>query len=264
MADTLKEAKEHLKEHGWVKVPSVLSKDEATHVLDRLWKAKETSEANGEATFQPILDPNPSNVRVFYLPELDSLFRDMLIDNTSLKLTESVLGKNFLVSNFSANIARPGAESMALHSDQSIVLPEPWTNIWAVNVIWCLTRMTKENGATLYIPGSNKWTCWKDVPENAPDLLVPFEAEAGDIVVLDGRLWHTSGQNVTKDEDRAILFAYYSAPYMRQLTNWSAKLPRELQEELSPQLKEMLGLSHIGYTVHGDLTYMGDKYGSKA
>ncbi|KAF9696993.1 hypothetical protein EKO04_005120 [Ascochyta lentis] len=260
MAETLEQAKVHLKEHGWVKVPSVLSKEEAANALDRLWKAKAASEANGEATFQPVLDPNPSNVRVFYLVELDQLFRDMLVDPTCLQLTESVLGDKFLVSNFSANIARPGAESMALHSDQSIVLPEPWTNIWAVNVIWCLTKMTKENGATLYIPGSNKWTCWEDVPKNAPDLLVPFEAEAGDIIVLDGRLWHTSGRNVTEDEDRAILFAYYSAPYMRLLTNWSAKLPKELQEELSPQLQEMLGLSHIGYVVQGDLTTLAKKY----
>ncbi|KAH8689749.1 putative phytanoyl-CoA dioxygenase [Phaeosphaeriaceae sp. PMI808] len=262
MAENLEDAKAHLNEHGWVKVSSVLSKQEAAHALERLWVAKAASESSGEATFQPILDPNSSNVRVFYLPELDELFRDMLVDPTSLQLTESVLGPKFLVSNFSANIARPGAESMALHSDQSIVLPEPWHNIWAVNVIWCLTRMTKENGATLYIPGSNKWTCWTDVPENAPELLVPFEAEAGDIVVLDGRLWHTSGRNVTENEDRAILFAYYSAPYMRPLTNWSAKLPKELQENLSPKLHEMLGLSHIGYVVHGDLTYMNKKYPS--
>lgn len=260
MTTNIDEAKAHLREHGWVRIPSVITKDEAAHTLERVWKAKEELEARGEATFQPILDPNPSNVRVFYLPEHDELFRDMLMHPTAIEVTKSLLGEKFLVSNFSANIARPGSQSMALHSDQSIVLPEPWFDIWTVNVIWCLTRMTKENGATLYIPGSNKWTRWEDVPANAPDLLVPFEADAGDIVVLDGRLWHTSGSNVTKDEDRAILFAYYSAPYMRQLVNWTAKLPRELQQTLSPELKELFGLSHIGYVVHGDLTYMADKY----
>lgn len=263
MTASMEEAKAHLKEHGWVKIPSVLTKDDAAHALDRLWKAKETSEASGEETFQPILDPDASNVRVFYLRELDPFFRDMLTHPTGIELTKSVLGERFLVSNFSANIAGPGSKSMALHSDQSIVLPEPWLNIWAVNVIWCHTRMTKENGATLYIPGSTKWTCWKDVPANAPELLVPFEAEAGDIVVLDGRLWHTSGSNITKDEDRAILFAYYSAPYMRQLINWTAKLPKDLQETLSPELKELFGLSHIGYVVYGDLRYMADKYHKK-
>ncbi|KAL8874027.1 MAG: hypothetical protein Q9174_000593 [Haloplaca sp. 1 TL-2023] len=259
----MEEAKAHLKEHGWVKIPSVLPKDEAAHILERLWKAKAASEAHGEDTFQPILDPDPTNVRVFYLPMLDNLFLDMLREPTGLEMTQSVLGEKLLVSNFSANIARPGSKSMALHSDQSIVTPEPWLDIWAVNVIYCLTRMTKENGATLYIPGSNKWTRWEDVPANAPDLLVPFEADAGDIVVIDGRLWHTSGSNVTKDEDRAILFAYYSAPYMRPLVNWSAKLPREFQDKLIPELKEMLGLSHVGYHVYGDLRYMDDKYPKK-
>lgn len=228
MTADLEAAKTHLKEHGWVRVPSVLTKDEASTALARLWKAKAASKARGENTFQPVLDPNDRNVRVFYLPELDELFRDMLVEPTSMDLTKSVLGDKFLVSNFSANIARPGAVSMALHSDQSIVLPAPWQNIWAINVIWCLTRVTKDNGATLYIPGSNRWTCWEDVPANAPELLVPFEADAGDIIVIDGRLWHTSGSNITKDEDRAILFAYYSAPYMRQLVNWSAKLSREI------------------------------------
>jgi len=152
---------------------------------------------------------------------------------------------------------------MSLHSDQSIVLPEPWLGVWAVNVIWCLTRVTKENGATLYIPGSHQWTRWSDVPPNAPDLLVPFEAEAGDILILDGRLWHTSGSNVTEAEDRAILFAYYTAPYMRQLVNWTAKLPKELQDNMGSELKDLFGLSHIGYVVHGDLRYLADQYPKK-
>jgi hypothetical protein len=50
---------------------------------------------------------------------------------------------------------------------------------------------------------------------------------------------------------------------MRPLTNWSAKLPKELQETLCPQMKELLALSHIGYVVKGDLTYMAQKYPSK-
>ncbi|KAI1778538.1 phytanoyl-CoA dioxygenase family protein [Hypoxylon cercidicola] len=260
MAVQMEEAKAHLKEHGWVKIPSVLSKEEAQDALNRLWEAKVASEAGGENTFQPILDPNAANVRVFYLPELGQYWRDMLVHPSGLEMAKFLLGEELLVSNFSANIARPGAQSMALHSDQSIVIPAPWLDIWAVNVIWCLTRTTKENGATLYIPGSNKWTTWEDVPDNAPDLLVPFEAEAGDIVVIDGRLWHTSGYNITKDEDRAILFAYYSAPHMRPLTNWSAKLSKELQETLSPEMKRLLALSHKGYVVKGDLTYMAQKY----
>lgn len=52
-------------------------------------------------------------------------------------MVKSVLGENFLISNFTANIARPGSQSMALHSDMSLVFPDPWKDIVALNVIWC-------------------------------------------------------------------------------------------------------------------------------
>jgi hypothetical protein len=121
----MEDAKAHLKEHGWIKIPLVLPKEEAQDALDRLWRAKAAFEASGEATFQPILDPNRANVRIFYLPEVDAYWREMLINPTRLDLAKSLLGDQLLVSNFSANIARPGAENMALRSDPSIVLPPP-------------------------------------------------------------------------------------------------------------------------------------------
>lgn len=117
---------------------SVLSKEEAAHALDRLWQAKATVEAEGEETYLSFLDPNPSNIRVFYLMAVDKLFRDLISHPRAIDMVKSVLGEDFIVSNFTANIARPGSSSMALHSDQSLVFPDPWQNIWALNVIWCM------------------------------------------------------------------------------------------------------------------------------
>ncbi|KAK4236037.1 dioxygenase [Achaetomium macrosporum] len=257
----LNDAKAHLKEHGWCKIPSVLSTDEAAAVLDRLWKAKEEAEKRGEDTYMPLIDPNPSNIRVFYLLELDPIFRDLIANPTAIEMVKSVLGESFLISNFTANIARPGSQSMALHSDQSLVFPEPWRDVWAVNVIWCLTDVSKANGATLYIPGSNNYVSRRDVPANARELLVPFEGKAGDIIVMDGRVWHTSGANVTADQDRALLFGYYTAPFVRQQVNWTAKLPREIQDTLSPEMREWLGLNPLGNVgVAGDLRYLSVQY----
>lgn len=156
MSDSYNEAKAHLMENGWVRIPSVLTKEEAAHALDRLWKAKAAVEAEGEETYLRFLDPNPSNIRIFYLMAVDKIFRDLISHPTAIEMVKAVLGEGFIISNFTANIARPGSQSMALHSDQSLVFPDPWQDIWALNVIWCLTDVTKENGATLYIPGSNK------------------------------------------------------------------------------------------------------------
>lgn len=261
MPDSQAKAKAHLKEHGWVRVPCVLSKEEADHTLDRLWKAKAAVEAEGEDTYLQFLDPNPSNIRIFYLIAIDRIFRDLISHPTAIEMVKSVLGEGFLISNFTANIARPGSQSMALHSDQSLVFPDPWQDVWALNVIWCLTDVTKENGATLYIPGSNKWVTRKEVPDNAPELLIPFEAKAGDILVMDGKVWHTSGSNVTKDQDRALLFGYYTKGFMRQQVNWTARLSKGVQDSLTQEQKNWLGLGVVGNIgVTGDFRYMSAQY----
>lgn len=74
-------------------------------------------------------------------------------------------------------------------------------------------------------------------------------------------MWHTSGHNVTKDQDRALLFGYYTAAFMRQQVNWTAKLSKEIQDSLSPEMKNWLGLgvvANIGVT--GDFRYMSVQY----
>jgi fumagillin biosynthesis dioxygenase len=255
-ADPYASARAHLKEEGWAIIPDILTKDEASAALDRLWKAKESAEQRGDQTYLPHLDPNSSNVRVFYLMELDPLFRELISHPVAIDMVESVLGKDFLISNFTANIARPGSGSMALHSDQSIVVPDPWMEPWALNVIWCLNDVYKDNGATLFIPGSNKYVHRSDIPSDARDRLVPFEAKAGSIILMDGRVWHTSGSNVTADQDRALLFGYYSSGHLRQQVNWTAKMSEELKSTLSEDMKRWLGLGVAGNIgMSGNITY---------
>ncbi|KIW26991.1 uncharacterized protein PV07_06773 [Cladophialophora immunda] len=240
---TIIAAQEHLQEHGWAVIPDVLSPEENSLVLSHLWAAAENFRKQGDDTYMPILDPNASNIRVFYLMALDKIFRDLIQHPVAVKMVEKVLGENWLISNLTANIARPGSKSMALHSDQSLVMPEPWMSTWAMNVIWCLEDVYLENGATLFIPGSDKWTTREDIPKNARSLLRPFEAKAGSIVLMNGRVWHTSGSNVTKDKDRALLFGYYTVPFLRQQVNWTAKMPEEVKKELSQELTEKLGMN---------------------
>ena len=227
---------------GCAVVPGVLSPAEVEHVVERLWAARDESERRGVPTRIPGLDPNAANVRVFNLIDLDRIFLDLIAHPVAEALATGLLGADHVVSNFTANIARPGSRSMALHSDQSIVAPEPWSTPWSLNVIWCLCDVRRENGATLHAPGSHRWSTTDDLPDDLPERLVPFEAPAGSIVAMDGRVWHTSGANVTAGEDRPLLFGYYSRSFVRPQWNHAVGLGPERQAECSPTMRYRLGL----------------------
>ena len=236
------DAARRLREDGWCVVENILSPEETARGLERLWAAAAESERRGLATYMPALDPNASNVRVFNLLDIDPLFRDLIRHPAALALVRSLLGEDFLISNFTANIARPGSKSMPVHSDQAIVVPAPWAHPWALNIIWALTDVRAENGATLYLPGSHQYTDRSQMPADPLRLMRPFEAPAGSFIAMEGRMWHTSGANVTAGEDRALLFGYYTAPFLRPQVNHNVTLSAETQASLDPEMRRWLGL----------------------
>jgi len=102
-------------------VPGVLDAAACAHVLDRLWAAAGEYRRRGHDTHMPALDPNSANVRVFDLLDMDQVFRDLIRRPLALDLVRAAIGPHFRISNFTANIARPGSGSMALHSDSHTI-----------------------------------------------------------------------------------------------------------------------------------------------
>lgn len=227
---------------GFCIVPDVIGPEECREGKRRLWSAARESERRGAPTRNVGLDPNEHNVRVFNLLELDPLFRQWIQHPLAIELVRQLLGEGFLISNFTANIALPGARPMEIHSDQSIVVPEPWLAPWAINIIWCLDDMHEANGATRYLPGSHRVTRREELPPDPAANMEPFEAKAGSLLAVDGRMWHTSGSNTTEDEERSLLFGYYSVDFLRPQTNWNAALSPATLRSLSPQLRTWLGV----------------------
>ena len=231
-----------LAEDGWCVIEDVLTPAQADEARAHLWAAAEESERRGAPTRNIGLDPNRHNVRVFNLIDIDPLFVDLIQHPLAIEVVAGLLGEAFLVSNCTANIALPGSGSMELHSDQSIVVPGPWIAPWSMNIIWCLNDVREENGATRYLPGSHLYQTDADVPADALARMLPFEAPKGAIIAMDGRLWHTSGANKTADEERALLFGYYSRDFLRPQQNWNATLSPSTIEGLSDNMVALLGL----------------------
>jgi ectoine hydroxylase-related dioxygenase (phytanoyl-CoA dioxygenase family) len=61
--------------------------------------------------------------------------------------------------------------------------------------VTALTKTTKENGATIVIPGSHLWR-----PERCPydEEAIPVELNPGDALIFAGNTYHAGGGNVTK------------------------------------------------------------------
>ena len=75
------------------------------------------------------------------------------------------------------------------------------------------------------------------------------------MILMDGRLWHTSGENTRTDRERALLFAFYARSFLRHQNNPGASLSRSMKDGLDPQLKERLGLGS-GNVAYG--TYLAN------
>jgi ectoine hydroxylase-related dioxygenase (phytanoyl-CoA dioxygenase family) len=186
-------------------------------------------------------DYDNSNQRVWGLINRGQAFVDLALDEASVALLTHMLGPDFLLSSLSANITRPGHTGMVLHSDQ-LFIPQPWPKIpQGVNVFWLMDDFTEENGGTLVAPGSHL-TNRAAVEGEDDHALVPLVARAGSMVVMEGRVWHRTGANRTRDQLRAGVFGWFVAPIYRTQENWFLSLnPLILQRNPSEALLRMLG-----------------------
>jgi ectoine hydroxylase-related dioxygenase (phytanoyl-CoA dioxygenase family) len=111
-----------------------------------------------------------------------------------------------------------------------------------MNLIWCLDDVHEANGATRYLPGSHRFQTFEDVPAGAAAKTLPFIAPAGSVIAMEGRLWHTSGANVTQDERRTLLFALYSRGFVRGQVNWEVTLSPTTKAALGDDTRELMGM----------------------
>ncbi len=236
---SVQQAMAQLDEHGVALLADALSAAQVTDVRARLEAAARLSEEDEVPTRGYAFDTDSKNRRVFQLFNLDPVFVDLIAREPALDFVRHSLGDSFLVSNFSANITAPGSGRMLLHADQGYV-DTPWADhALACNVAWLLDDFTAENGGTCYVPGSHRLgrgPIRDEVVET-----VAIEAAAGTMMIMDGRLWHQTGANRSKDCHRAALFGYYVVRWLRPQINWTAALWPQVAANMTPEFLDMLG-----------------------
>ena len=228
-------------------------------------KTKKWGEFNNKDTNSGI------NQRVWMLPNKGKVFLDILQNHSYADCVKQIVGEEFLVSSFGANIAKPGGMAMDLHTDQWW-LPDPvsrneeflpsgsinrkkfnykinkdilnnknFISRPAVsNVLIMLNGMSKENGGTLIVPGSHLFGRHPDKILDKDIFTISAEGPPGCAIITDGRLWHGTGANITQ-KNRLALLITFCGPQFRPQENFTMGIREEVFLQLNDYQKEILG-----------------------
>ncbi|KAF2430776.1 hypothetical protein EJ08DRAFT_696989 [Tothia fuscella] len=109
------------------------------------------------------------------------------------------------------------------------------------------SRTTRENGATMAIPGSHKWNHSR-VPR--PDEVCFAEMDPGSAFVFLGTVYHGAGHNSVIDEVRKLYGLFFVPGTLRTEENQFLAIPRSKVIRMSDRM-----LSILGYKTPG--TYLG-------
>ena len=206
------------------------------------------------------------NQRVWMLINKGKVWRDMLAQPTIRAVAGHVLGNDYLLSSYGANIAKPGGIAMDLHTDQWW-MPEPihrkpsplpagsitreqsnreddFPSMIApavvVNVMWMINDFTEENGATRIVPRSHLYGRRPDKDRDKGTVSIPAEGIAGSAMLFDGRIWHGTGANVSDDHRLGILSTFVT-PQFRPQENYTVGASAEVVAEASDDLLALMG-----------------------
>ena len=261
----------NLDEFGYCLIENALSEEEVVKLRSRLEEQAAGEKQRGLASEDAGPNDTGVNQRIWFLINKGKVFRGLLHHKVVRTLVRHILGDEFLLSSFTANIAKPGGV-MGLHTDQwwmpKPVLPhqetvkpgsmtgarfrgrrlsqeggtpsESMSPAVACNVMWMLTDFTEENGATHVVPRSHLSGKQPDVELDRDVESIPAVAPAGTAMVFEGRLWHSTGANVS-DAPRLGALSYFCAPQFRQQENLTVGTDPAVLRDAAPELLALLG-----------------------
>jgi ectoine hydroxylase-related dioxygenase (phytanoyl-CoA dioxygenase family) len=225
-----------LKQDGYVVIPQAIERDVIAELLEfatsfSLAEEEENIIQRGQQrlngfgrTIYNVALKRPDALRLFIRSIQGEILKNLLNDEYYPSIPQDL--PNYILR---AMFFRSSLSAMPYHIDSFI----PYTGEY-VSVCQCaifLNDSTISNGCTLVVPKSH--ISGKYSPQCNEDTAVPLEAQAGDIVIWDSRIWHATTSNVT-GKDRWILIATFTRWYIKQGYDY----PRAMQESLFSKLDD--------------------------
>jgi len=224
-------------EYGFVVFKEVIPRRDALRVEERV---KEIMARQPDADK---VDQHLPGLFNYLDPKDDALFVPLVTQPLCLALAESVLGDGFQMTEVGCRWRKPGATAGPLRvtrpTDRFSRAGLPMPNVcFVLGISWMLSDLTRDMGATLYLPFSHH------VPRapraNASyKYLVPVEAPAGSVLVHHSGVWHGFGANTTKDKARVGVMSGYIPSWMDPVAVGWQPLKRSIRDRLPERVRQM-------------------------
>lgn len=187
---------------------------------------------------------------IFNLQSKNKYFLDLIENKTILELNRFFLNDenyktitssmpNYILSQFVARSS--GNTECDVHIDDKVPSTSKMVNClqWAIPLV----NLSKQNGCTQILEGSHK--SGKAVKANQKkrgfkDVII----NKGDVAVWDGRIWHATRKNITKN-DRWVIILTFARWFFKPHYDIPRNLPKKFYKYLNNNKKIILGFSSI-------------------
>lgn len=168
----------------------------------------------------------------------DPVFEESLMNPALLALATYLCGYDVVLSSLSSAMKGPGKTTFRLHTDTRLPSPLP-TQALLCKGIYLLTDFNRDNGSTVFVPGSHKWcrnpiASETTIGEGGNDQAVPVEAAAGSLIVFHGNTWH-GAYNRMAPGLRVSVHLLMVRSLLRATEDFYGRIPQEVLDRNRPR-----------------------------
>ena len=207
----LHEVVRHLDVYGYCLIENLISPSKCDQMAEKYFQLHRHPDFRPH--FQGAAEIGGVNQTLFGTINKDEMCWDCITHPDVLGVVRHFLGPNARLGEACTKWIKPGAPMAEIHVDSTQDLFEPFPNKpWIINSMWMITDFTTENGATVFVPMSHKSRRYPFSISSEDIRICSVPASRGSVVLWQGGTWHSSGANISRDQQRMGLnVAYYPA-----------------------------------------------------
>ncbi len=188
--------------------------------------------------------------RVWNLLDKGEVFERMVQHPAVMTIVGAFLGSEFIMGSVAANRLLPGGPGQEPHVDYPYwdlykreTFPANINSSFPLNcqATIMLDDFTPENGATAYLPGSQRTLVYPDDEDRFYAECERQVGRAGDCVVFNGMCWHCAMPNRT-DADRSGVLIEYLPKFVTPLEDQKRGVRQEVVDRATPMLRQLMSL----------------------